>query len=79
MISHYLQLIKLWAEKEMRNLKRLEAGGVKCPAPLVLKENVLVMQFIGKHGTPAPRIKDVHLSKDKQKGAYLQVFPPVRC
>ena len=37
-------MVKLWAEKEMRNLKRLVAAGVE---PLEVRESVLVMTFIG--------------------------------
>ena len=51
------KLVRLWAEKEVRNLKRLEKHGIPCPSPLYLKESVLVMSMIGE-GTPAPRLKD---------------------
>ncbi|KAI8019686.1 Serine/threonine-protein kinase rio1 [Camellia lanceoleosa] len=33
-------------EKEMRNLKRLKAAGIRCPTPLLLRLHVLVMEFI---------------------------------
>jgi RIO kinase 1 len=72
------KLIKLWAEKEMRNLKRLQTGGINSPIPIVLKENVLVMTFVGKDGTPAPRLKDIKLSADKQRACYLQVIKAMR-
>ena len=67
------KLIKLWAEKEMRNLKRLQSGGILSPVPVVLKENVLVMTFIGKDGWPAPNLKDAQLSTERAREAYLQV------
>lgn len=41
------KMVRLWAEKEMRNLKRLAAAGIKCPDPLEVRENVLVMTFVG--------------------------------
>lgn len=41
------KMVKLWAEKEMRNLKRLRSAGVPCPEPLEVRENVLVMGFLG--------------------------------
>lgn len=31
----------------MRNLKRLSAVGVRCPEPIEVRENVLVMEFLG--------------------------------
>jgi len=40
-------MVRLWAEKEMRNLKRLVAAGINTPEPLEVRENVLVMKFIG--------------------------------
>ncbi|CAG8610584.1 2373_t:CDS:2, partial [Ambispora leptoticha] len=41
------KMVKLWAEKEMRNLKRLCQAQVPCPEPLLLKMHVLVMGFLG--------------------------------
>jgi RIO kinase 1 len=53
-------MVKLWAEKEMRNLKRLQTAGIPCPEPVYLRQHVLVMGFLGdKKGYPAPRLKDV--------------------
>jgi RIO kinase 1 len=53
-------MVKVWAEKEMRNLRRLHAAGIPCPEPYYLRLHVLVMAFLGdKKGYPAPRLKDV--------------------
>jgi RIO kinase 1 len=41
------KMVRLWAEKEMRNLKRLQTAGIPCPDPLEVRENVLVMKFLG--------------------------------
>lgn len=41
------KMVRLWAEKEMRNLKRLVAAGIYCPEPVEVRENVLVMKFLG--------------------------------
>lgn len=40
-------MVRLWAEKELRNLKRLGNGGVRCPGVVEGRENVLVMEFLG--------------------------------
>jgi RIO kinase 1 len=40
-------MVRLWAEKELRNLRRLRAAGIPCPEPLEVRENVLVMSFLG--------------------------------
>ena len=41
------KMVRLWAEKEMRNLKRLQTAGIRCPEPVEVRENVLVMTFVG--------------------------------
>jgi RIO kinase 1 len=41
------KMVRVWAEKELRNLKRLEQGGVPAPRVLEVKQNVLVMEFLG--------------------------------
>ncbi|KAL2927132.1 Serine/threonine-protein kinase RIO1 [Bienertia sinuspersici] len=40
------KMVKTWAEKEMRNLMRLKAAGLRCPTPILLRLHVLVMEFI---------------------------------
>jgi RIO kinase 1 len=72
------KMVRVWAEKEMRNLKRLEAIGVACPSPILLKQHVLVMQFIGKNGWPAPRLKDVDLKDSKLREIYLDIIKTMR-
>lgn len=44
---HSLKMVRVWAEKEMRNLKRLKTAGICCPEPIEVRENVLVMTFVG--------------------------------
>ena len=65
--------VKLWAEKECRNLKRISMSGkIKAPWPYYLKNNVIVMEFIGKDGVAAPRLKDAVIgSEDKNEIAHL--------
>lgn len=46
--SNPRKMVKMWAEKEMRNLMRLRAAGINSPAPLQLRMHVLVMEFIGE-------------------------------
>jgi len=41
------KMVRVWAEKEMRNLRRLEQGGIRAPRVFEVKENVLVMEFLG--------------------------------
>ncbi|KAK3132861.1 hypothetical protein QOZ80_6AG0528690 [Eleusine coracana subsp. coracana] len=67
------KMVKTWAEKEMRNLLRVRAAKIRCPKPLHLRLHVLVMEFIGKGGWPAPRLKDAALSDDKLRESYFEV------
>jgi len=49
------KLIKVWAEKEFRNLKRIRETGLLCPYPTIIKDNLIVMEFLGEKGVAAPR------------------------
>lgn len=57
-------MIKLWAEKEVRNLKRLRSAGILCPEPLLLKQHVVVMGFLGIDGFPAPQLGQVKADRE---------------
>ena len=60
--SNNRAIVKVWAEKEMRNLRRIYAAGIPSPEPIHLRLHVLIMGFIGSSkGVPAPRLKDVQL------------------
>lgn len=65
--------VKLWAEKEVRNLKRIcMSGTIRAPWPYYLKNNVIVMEFIGEKGEAAPRLKDAVIGEtDKNEIAHL--------
>lgn len=81
--SNNRAMVKVWAEKEMRNLKRIYASGIPCPEPVQLRLHVLVMGFLGdKKGTPAPRLKDVELVgsdiEARWKLLYLQLLGYMR-
>lgn len=58
--SNNRAMVKVWAEKEMRNLKRIHAAGIPSPEPLYLRLHVLAMSFLGdSKGIASPRLKDV--------------------
>ena len=60
---------ELWARKEFTNLKQCSAIGAPVPTPLNFLGNVVVMNFIGTKGLPAPKLVET----DVTKGDYLQV------
>ena len=52
-------VIYVWAHKEFKNLKRASDAGVRVPKPIACDKNVLIMEFIGREGIPAPRMRDI--------------------
>jgi len=67
------KVVKVWAEKETRNLFRLRNAGLPCPYPVSLKEHVLLLEFIGENGHAAPQLREVELSERKLEKCYFQV------
>ena len=52
-------IVSAWARKELKNLKRAFDAGVEVPRPIAIDKNVLIMEFIGRDGVAAPRLRDV--------------------
>lgn len=62
--SNPRKMVKVWAEKEFRNLKRLYVNGIPCPEPIELRSHVLVMEYLTKgNAQPSPKLRD-HPFKD---------------
>ena len=58
------KIIYLWAQKEYKNLKRAYNVGLRVPKPIFIKNNILIMEYIGTESTPAPLLKDVKILKE---------------
>ncbi|MFX1588838.1 MAG: serine protein kinase RIO [Promethearchaeota archaeon] len=58
------KIIFLWANKEFKNLKRAYSVGLSVPEPIFVKNNILIMEYIGIKSNPAPRLKDVKYVKN---------------
>ena len=76
--SNPRKMVKTWAEKEMRNLTRMFNGGIPCPKPHILRSHILVMDFIGCDGWPAPLLKDCVISESKARELYMQCVRMMR-
>lgn len=77
--SNPRKMVKLWAEKEMRNLKRLYQAGIPCPEPLTLRSHVLVMTFLGsKDGWASCKLKDAELTQEKTATMYYRLMAYIR-
>jgi RIO kinase 1 len=48
------QMIKLWVQKEFKNLRLASEAGIRVPEPFAFNENIIVMEFVGKPPAPAP-------------------------
>lgn len=76
--SNPRKLIKLWAEKEFRNLKRIEESGMKCPHAMELRDNLILMEFLGKDSKAYPRLIDVPMGPEEASQVYLDVVKIIR-
>ncbi|GAO19161.1 hypothetical protein UVI_02061430 [Ustilaginoidea virens] len=79
------KMVKLWAEKEFRNLRRIHNAGIPCPEPISLKLHVLLMGFLGDaKGWAYPRLRDAVLPAEGDRAErlwralYLQLLAIMR-
>ncbi|OWZ70352.1 hypothetical protein AYX14_04248 [Cryptococcus neoformans] len=72
------KMIRVWAEKELRNLRRLVQGGVRAPVVHECKENVLVMDFLGTGEVASPRLKDAEIPEDRLPDLYAEMIIATR-
>ena len=59
-------IILVWAQKEFRNLKDYHKHGVRVPRPIDRWKNIIVMEYIGDETVPAPLMKEVMESLNKE-------------
>jgi len=72
------KMIKIWAEKELRNLKRLKTHGILCPEPILLRKHILVMEFIGVNGYPSPQLEQANLTVEGLTNMYWKCVAIMR-
>ena len=58
------KIIFLWASKEFKNLKRAYKAELSVPEPYHVKNNILIMEYIGFGPIPAPKLKDIKKPKE---------------
>ncbi len=56
-------IIFAWSKKEFKNLERMAEVKVRVPIPIAYRKNILVMEFIGENGLPAPELRMVKVDK----------------
>lgn len=69
-------VIFAWAQKEFRNLQQATRAKVRVPKPIVVRNNVLVMEFIGENGVNAPSLKE--LEPEDPVGLYKTLLMCLR-
>ncbi|GEM48887.1 RIO1 family regulatory kinase/ATPase domain-containing protein [Deinococcus cellulosilyticus] len=62
----------LWVEQEFMELHSLHHNGIAVPKPIARNANVIIMEFIGTEDGAAPRLSDLHLSKEDARSAFEQ-------
>jgi len=67
------KIIFLWASKEFKNLKRAFKEDLSVPEPIHIKNNILIMEYIGFGSIPAPKLKDIKKPKNPED-LLKQVF-----
>src|SRR6266498_472793 len=65
-----------WAQKEYKNLVRMDDAGTRVPKPERVLDNVLVMEYIGDESQPAPTLREVAL--DDPTPTYADVAANLR-
>ncbi|SDA01502.1 BZ3500_MvSof-1268-A1-R1_Chr10-1g02730 [Microbotryum saponariae] len=81
--SNPRKMVRLWAEKEMRNLRRMKNAGLNVPEPIEVRENVLVMEFMGvqegeDEWQASPRLKDADIPFSALPDLYLDTLVILR-
>lgn len=68
-------IVFAWAKKEFKNLEKYRQGHVQVPLPLIQKNNVLVMEFIGdKNGAASPPIRQVPFKELDAQNVFRQTM-----
>ena len=73
------KMVRLWAEKEARNLKRLYVAGIRSPYVTELRDHVLVMEFLGRgDGWASPRLRDaekiIDAEEEQREGRWTELY-----
>ncbi|WP_054839795.1 RIO1 family regulatory kinase/ATPase [Thermococcus sp. JCM 11816] len=68
------KLVFVWTRREFKNLQRAIKYAVRVPEPVIFRNNVLVMEFVGDETPPAPRLKDVEKELSKEDFEELYDF-----
>ncbi|MEM0021224.1 MAG: serine protein kinase RIO [Fervidicoccaceae archaeon] len=77
-ITSTRKLMSLWAKKEYSNLKKMFSSGVRVPKPIAQRDNIVVMEFIGKDGNRAPLLKEIGGNLEDPQRIYEEILENVK-
>ncbi len=73
-------IVYTWVKKEFKNLKVARECGVAVPKPIVYKNNVLVMEFVGENEISSPMLKSCWLKNpDKVLKKIVEYMKKLYC
>ncbi|MBN1390742.1 MAG: serine protein kinase RIO [Candidatus Thermoplasmatota archaeon] len=70
-------VIYTWARKEFMNLETMHEEGIRVPQTQALFRNILVMDYIGYEGKPAPQLKVLDADHDEWEEMWKIVLDTV--
>jgi len=76
--SNPRKMVRVWAEKESRNLRRLETAGIPAPRVQQLRHHVLLMNFLGNDGWPWPRLQEANVVRSHGPALYTSAIELLR-
>ena len=63
------KVILSWVQREYRNILKAREANVRVPTPLTFKNNIIVLEFVGRGQEIAPKLKD---KKPKNPKEFLK-------
>ena len=66
------KIVEQWALKEFLNLEKMKKSDIVCPKVIKVKKNLVIMEFLGEEGIPAPTLKAATLSQKDLLSAFEQ-------
>jgi RIO kinase 1 len=73
-LSDKKEIVLAWTRKELANLRRARAAGVRVPTPIAVERNVLVMEFLGTDGKRAKRLTEVEIENAQTAFEVLREY-----
>jgi len=64
------EIIRLWVQKEYKNLETATAAGVRVPRPYTFLKNIIVMEYVGDPPAPAPTFAEVDVTDDDARWTF---------